>query len=336
MRNRFHARIGVSLAFGRIDVQGQHGSSDETWQMTASERTGVAYAIAGFALLSVGDAVVKSMAGASPAYAVAALRFSIGAIVLSALLLRQEGASAFRPRNTWLQIGRGASLAIASVCFFSAIYIMPLAEAMAIGFLAPVLTQMLSVPLLGERVRPSMWAVSLVSLLGVAIILRPNLAELGLGALFPLISAIFFALMMIANRASAGQASALSMQVFVAAICAPILILLCAGIKLSGIPALDFDWPSWDIALRCIVVAGTASTAHWLAYIGLSKAGASQVAPAIYVQMLVAIALGWWWFEDRPDAYTIGGASLIIGAGLYLWRDGLNGTVASRGLPPDQ
>lgn len=315
---------------------GPHGSGHKATRMTASERTGVAYAIAGFALLSVGDAVVKSMAGAWPPYAVAALRFSIGAIVLSALLIAQEGAASFRPRKPWLQIVRGASLAIASVCFFSAIYIMPLAEAMAIGFLAPVLTQVLSVPLLGEKVRPSMWAVSLISLLGVAIILRPNLAELGLGALFPLVSAIFFALMMIANRASAGQGSALSMQVFVAAICAPILIVLCTGIKLSGIPALDFGWPSWDVVLRCFVVAGTASTAHWLAYIGLSKAGASQVAPAIYVQMLVAIALGWWWFGDRPDAFTIGGASLIIGAGLYLWRDGLNGTDPSGDLPPEQ
>lgn len=291
--------------------------------MTGEERTGIAYAVAGFATLSIGDAVVKSMAGEWPAYAVAALRFSIGALALSLLLFRAEGPRAFMPANPLLQLARGTFLALASLCFFSAIYIMPLAEAMAIAFLAPVLTQALSGPLLGERVKPIVWMVSFVALAGVVLILRPNVAALGWAALLPLASAIFFALLMISNRASAGQGSALSMQVYVAAISAPILILASACAKLSGLPELDFGWPSWDVVARCAVVAFTASTAHWLAYVGTSKAGAAQVAPAIYVQMLVAVAMGWWWFGDRPDLLTLGGATLIIAAGLYLWRDGL-------------
>ena len=113
------------------------------------------------------------------------------------------------------------------------------------------------------------------------------------------------------------------MQVFIAGACAPILIVLCFGLKVSGVPRLDFGWPSWDIVARCAVVALTASTAHWLAYIGTSKAGAAQVAPAIYVQMLMVIVLGWVFFDERPDALTLAGAGLIIAAGLYLWRDGL-------------
>ncbi|BDI60607.1 DMT family transporter [Qipengyuania nanhaisediminis] len=291
--------------------------------MTPSERSGLAYAVTGFALLSCGDAVVKSMAGDWPAHAVAALRFSIGALVLSALLYRSEGAGAFRPKSWPLQIARGACLALASVCFFSALYIMPMAEAMAIGFLAPVLTQLLAGPILGEKVRAKVYLVSIVALVGVAMILRPNLALLGWSALLPLVSAIFFALLMIANRASAGQGSALSMQVFVAALCAPILIALAATAKLSGIEALDFGWPDWDVVVRCAIVAGTASSAHWLAYIGTSRAGAAQVAPAIYVQMLVVVALGWAFFDEVPDLYTLAGAGLIIAAGLALWRDGL-------------
>lgn len=301
--------------------------------MTSEERAGLAYALSGFALLSVGDAVVKSMAGAWPAFAVAALRFTIGAAGLSLLLLRSEGRRAFVPRRPLLQLARGICLAVASVSFFSAIYVMPLAEAMAIGFLSPVLTQALSGPLLGERLHPRVWAASLVALVGVVIVLRPNLAELGLAALLPLNSAVFFALMMIANRASAGQGSALSMQVFIAGVCAPILLVAAAGAKLSGIPALDFGWPSWDVAVRCAIVAVTASSAHWLAYIGTSKAGAAQAAPAIYVQMLVAIALGWWWFDDRPDLYTLAGAGLIIASGLYLWRAGIGLASAREGLP---
>ncbi|HSJ77956.1 MAG TPA: EamA/RhaT family transporter, partial [Erythrobacter sp.] len=166
------------------------------------------------------------------------------------------------------------------------------------------------------------WYASLAAFAGVLIVLRPNLAELGLAALLPLNAALFMALLMITNRASAGQGSALSMQVFVALICAPILIVGAAAAKLSGVAAFDFGWPSWDVVLRCAVVAFTASTAHWLAYVGAARAGAAAIAPAIYVQMLSAIGLGWWWFGDRPDLATLAGAALIVGSGLYLWQAG--------------
>lgn len=291
--------------------------------MTKHERSGLAFAVTGFAVLSCGDAVVKSMAGEWPPYAVVALRFAIGALGLSLLLWRKEGPRAFIPLNWKLQMARGACLAFASVCFFSALFIMPMAEAMAIGFLAPILTQALAGLLLGESVKPKVFLVSLVALAGVVIILRPNLAELGLAALLPVGSAIFMALLMVANRASAGQGSALSAQVFVAGFCAPILIIGAAGAKFSGIESLDFGLPEWHVAARCAVVALTASTAHWLVYVGTTRAGAAQVAPAIYVQMLMVVILGWAFFEEVPDAITLLGATLIIASGLYLWRDGV-------------
>ncbi len=310
----------------------------ETLIVTPTQRSGLVYAVLGFAILSLGDAVVKSMAGAWPAYAVAALRFSIGAIGISVLLLRAEGPKAFIPAHPLLQMARGACVALASLCFFSAIFIMPLAEAMAIAFLAPVLTQLFAGVFLGERVRPKVYAVSLVALTGVAIILRPNLALLGWAALLPLASAVFFALLMVTNRASAGKSSALAAQFFVAAFSAPILIAACLAAKISGIGALDFGWPSWDVIARCAVVALTASTAHWLVYVGTSRAGAAQVAPAIYVQMLVAVTLGWIFFAEVPDWWTLLGAGIIIASGLYLWRDGLrvatNGPLQTTPLAP--
>ncbi len=303
--------------------------------MTPAERSGLGFAVAGFVTLSLGDAVVKSMAGEWPPYAVATLRFGIAALALSALLWRSEGRAAFVPQNLPLQMARGACLALASVCFFSAIYIMPLAEAMAIAFLSPILTQILAGLLLGEEVKPKVYAISLIALAGVAIILRPNLALLGWGALLPLVSAVFFALLMVTNRASAGQGSALSMQVFVAVFSVPILVAVSLAAKFSGEPSLDFGWPAWDVVARCAVVAVTASTAHWLAYIGISRAGAAKAAPAIYVQMLIAIAIGWLFFEDVPDAYTLLGAALIIAAGLYLWRDGLKPDAKSDARPSE-
>lgn len=98
-------------------------------------------------------------------------------------------------------------------------------------------------------------------------------------------------------------------------------ILASLAAKFSGVAALDSSWPSLDVVGRCALVAVTASTAHWLAYIGTAEAGAARVAPAIYVQMLVAVTLGWVAFGDKPDLWTLLGAGLIIAAGLLVWRE---------------
>jgi len=295
-------------------------------------RSGLMYAVAGFSLLSVGDAVVKSMAGEWPAVAVAALRFTIAAIGLAVMLWRKEGRAGFVPVNPWLQLARGVCLAMASLCFFSAIFVMPLADAMAIGFLAPVLTVALSGPILGERVKPIVWAATLVALAGVAMILRPNLAEMGWPAVLPLISALFFALMVISNRASAGQGSALSMQFFIAAVASPVLIIAAIAAQFLDVPQLQIEMPSWSVVARCTLVAVTATAAHWLIYMGTMRAGAAQVAPAVYVQMVVAIGLGWWWFGDVPDMVTMLGVGTIILAGLYLWWDSRRGNHAEKNV----
>lgn len=287
--------------------------------MQHSERSGILIALCGFALLSVGDAVIKTMSGEWSPLAVAALRFALGSAGLSILLAANEGKPAFRPRNPRLQAARGFCLAAASLCFFSAIFVMPLATAMALAFVSPVIVALLSGPLLGEKVRSAVWYASLAALVGVGLVLRPNLAELGLVALLPLASAFFFALMIIANRASAGQGSALSMQVFVQIGAMPLLILAAVGGHISGFESLAVTAPDWTIVARCAVVAVTASSAHWLAYIGTQRAGAATIAPTTYVQMLVATMLGWWWFGDVPDLLTVAGAAIIIGAGLLLW-----------------
>ncbi|WP_267897143.1 DMT family transporter [Alteriqipengyuania lutimaris] len=276
-------------------------------------------AVAGFSSLSVGDAIVKTMAGEWSPLGVAALRFTIGAIGLALLLWRSEGTASFRPRRPLLQIARGFCLAGATLCFFSAIFVMQLAEAMAIAFISPIIVAFLSGPLLKEKVRPAVWIATPVALIGVLLVLRPNFAELGWMALLPLISAAFFGTMVIANRAAAGDGSSLSMQAYIACIAAPFLVAAALVGHLSGAPSLQLDLPDWTVVARCALVALTASSAHWLAYMGTMRAGAATIAPMVYVQMIVAVALGYLLFGDVPDLPTISGAAIIIGAGLFLW-----------------
>lgn len=289
--------------------------------MQHSERSGILLALGGFAILAFGDAVIKSMAGMWSPIAVAAMRFTIGAAGLSTLLAIREGWAGFRPRNPWLQLGRGLCLCGATLTFFSAIFVMPLAEATSLVFLAPILTALLSGPVLGEKVRPATFVASAIAFVGVIVVLRPNLAEVGAAALLPLAAACCMALLMLANRASAGQGSPLSMQVYMALVAAPVLWLATWVGHRSAVPMLELQLPTATVALRCAIVALTASTAHWLIFHGTTRAGAATVAPMTYIQLIVAVSLGWWWFDDRPDAVSLLGASVIVGAGLYLWHD---------------
>lgn len=288
--------------------------------MQQSDRAGLLYALAGFALLSLGDAIIKGMAGLWPPTAMAAARYVIAAVALSAMLAAKQGRGALWPMpRAGLQWWRGAGVALASVAMFTAVWLMPLAEATAISFTQPMLTALLAVPLLGERLRPAAIAATCLAFAGVIVVLRPNFAEIGLAALLPLLSALGMAVLMIANRAAAGAGSALAMQAYVA-ITGTVLLLLATVIgHFSGIERFAMHWPQWDVLARCGFIACSATLAHWLIYNGTMRAGAATVAPMTYVQLLAAVVLGWVFFGELPDAIAMAGAGIIVAAGLWLW-----------------
>jgi drug/metabolite transporter (DMT)-like permease len=286
-----------------------------------NERLGLAYALAGFALLSVGDAVIKTLGGEWPPTAVAALRFVFGAVGLGTVLLIREGKGGVLPiPHPAIQLMRGCGLAFGSLSFFSAVFVMPLAEAAALTFTSPMITALLAALFLGEPMRRVTWIASLAAFGGVLIILRPNLAALGWAALLPLVTAFCMSGLMIGNRLVAGKASATTMQFLVAATATPVLLIAAYIGHVSGVKQLALSWPDWTIIARCAFVALSASTAHFLVYMGTTRAGAATIAPMTYVQLLVAAGLGWAVFGERPDAMTLLGAVIIVGAGLFLWN----------------
>ena len=277
---------------------------------------GFVIALAGFALLSCGDAIIKSMAGEWPATAIAALRFCIAIPLLGILVLAQNGKQALVVRRPVLQAARGVSIAFASLLFFLSLFFMPQAEATAIVFVNPILTAILSMVFLRERMNYAGWASAAVALCGVALILRPNLAELGLIALLPLVAAFFFACMMIFNRMAAGTGTAVVLQFYLALAATPLLMLFAVTGHYSGIEALQVTTPDWSIIARCAIVAVSASLAHGLIYVGTTRANAAVAAQAVYIQLPVALAIDAFIFRHWPDLAAMIGVVLIISAGL--------------------
>ena len=262
---------------------------------------GVTLALIAFAGFPLGDAVIKSMAGDWPAPAVAALRFSIGASVLAIILAVREGRRGFQINRPWFHIARGFALFVGTITFFSAIYIMPLADAVAISFINPILTALFSGWFLKENMRPGTWVATIIAFCGVLIMLRPNVAAFGWVAILPLISAFAMAAMLILNRKVSSQRSIVAAQFYIAFWAATFLT-IAAIIGHWTIPAMAVPGtPDWDVVLRCMLVALTATGCHFLLYMATMRTTAAAIAPIVYIQLLIATAISVFVFGDPID-----------------------------------
>jgi drug/metabolite transporter (DMT)-like permease len=284
-----------------------------------NERAGLLWVLAGFCTLSIGDAIVKGMAGEWSAPAMVATRYVVGTIGLGFLLWRSEGWSSFRMPKPGLQWLRGIAISISAIGMFTAVWIMPLAEATTIAFTQPMITAILGMLILGEKARKPAWIATLIAFVGVVIVLRPNFEAVGFGALLPLLSATGMAITIIANRAVSGTGSVLAMQYYMAFTALIFLTVVSFVGHFTGIEEFRMSWPHWSVVARCAFIGVSASFAQWFIYMGTVKVGAGHVAPMTYGQLLMAVALGWTFFGDIPDAVAMLGAAIIIGAGLYLW-----------------
>ncbi|ASK86923.1 DMT family transporter [Sphingorhabdus sp. SMR4y] len=286
----------------------------------AAAAGGITLALLAFAGFPLGDALIKSMAGDWPAPAVAALRFSIGALALALILFLREGRRGFQVSRPWLHVARGFALFVVTISFFSAIYIMPLADAVAISFVNPILTALFSGWFLKEKMPPRTWFATIIAFAGVLIMLRPNVAAFGWVAILPLIAAFAMSTMLILNRMVSTQRSIFAAQFYIA-FWAAIFLILAALLGHWLIPVMAVPGPpDWDVILRCLLVALTATGCHFLLFMATVRTTAAAIAPIVYIQLLVATAISVFVFGDPIDRTAMLGGLLIIFSGLLLWR----------------
>ena len=277
-------------------------------------------ALCGFGSLAIGDAVVKSMGGEWPGTAISALRYLFGTLGLTvavAIAYRRGGFVCPRP---WLQFGRGLAVSVATLGFFMGVQAMPLADATSIQFTSPMLTAILSALLLREAAPRAIWVATALGFSGVLLVLRPNVATIGAAAFYPLVAAFGMACLMILNRRTGGMAPILVMQWLVAAMATPVLIAAAVIGHASGIAAFAVPAPDWSIIARCAIVAITGTVSHLLIFMATLRLSAAVIAPMVYIQLLLAIGIGWALFNDTPDGIALAGAALIVAGGLWLWR----------------
>lgn len=281
---------------------------------------GIAFALISFTIFSCADAVVKWLSASHSIFQIIFMSTLFAFIPVGALVLRDGGLAALRPRHPWLVALRALLLAADMVLVFFAFTKLPLADAYAMLFASPMLVTALSVPLLGERVGWRRWTAVAVGFLGVLIVLRPGFAELNLGHLAALVSALLFALSLIVARrignSETGSLLLVSMMVALLAVSGPVL------------PAVYVGSTAGDLAL----LAGL-GLLMGLGHLGLIQAlrlaPSAVVAPFHYSQIVWAVIFGLLLFGDRPEQWMIVGSAVIIASGLYiLWRETVRGRQA--------
>ena len=113
----------------------------------------------------------------------------------------------------------------------------------------------------------------------------------------------------------------MALQWALAMVAVPILLFAAFAGHISGVEQFSVGWPHWSVVLRCAIVAITASTAHWLIYLGTTRGTAADAAQAVYIQLPVALLIDAVIFQHFPDLLALGGSALIVCAGLFMWHN---------------
>ena len=294
---------------------------------------GIASLIVGIFVFSTQDAIIKAISGGHAVTLAIFIRAVVAFPVLLAMVHFECGLKGLITKQWRVLVLRGSILLCAYTTYFMAFPALPLAEAVALFFMVPLLVTLMSGPMLGEKVSGAAWAAVALGLVGVFIILQPGSALFNPAALLSLISAATYALSMILARKYGSDTPSSVMSFYQnivygvgASAFAGIAALL--NIKPPGHPSLDFlfrnwDWPNnHDLLLMgaCGVIAAVGMTLLTHAY---RKGQANIVTPFEYTGMIWAGVFGFFIFGEVPRATTFIGMGLIAAAGVLALHAGV-------------
>lgn len=270
---------------------------------------GILLILAAGLLLASQDALSKSLTAVYPLLLVVWLRYLSQSVLMLALFAPRMGLNLLRTQRPWLQLVRGLSLVAITLLFYSALRFIPLGEATAVIFLAPLVVIVLSATWLKEHISRGLWLSVGVGLLGVLLIVRPGGALFTPAILLPLGAAFCFGLyQLLTRRLSATDHPATS----------NFLSALVGTLSVSVLLPWFWQTPTLVDGLLMATLGATAMTGHMLLTHAYRFGSAASLAPFTYVQIVTATLLGMLFFEHTPDIWAILGMAVIILSGAAL------------------
>jgi drug/metabolite transporter (DMT)-like permease len=271
---------------------------------------GVLFAFAAYALYSCCDAIIKGLGHGLSVYEMAFFTTLFSLVPVFLTTPKGENWLYFwKLKNPWLVHMRGVSGVLGNLCIIFAFVTIPLAEAYAIAFLAPIFIVLISVTILKEAVSWQRWLILAGSFVGALIVVRPGFRELHLGHLSALGAALFGAVTTTVLRRVAKEETRVSLIGM-----ASLYILVVNGILM--VVTGDVSIPTWTELAWLLLIGALGGTGNMLFIAATRAVQASQIAPLQYSQIFWAILFGAVFYYEYPDAIGIVGLCVIVIAGI--------------------
>jgi drug/metabolite transporter (DMT)-like permease len=276
----------------------------------SSHLRGILLIMAAVSTFAVLDTIAKYLSRTYPVPLIVWARYAFHTLFMVFVLGQTVGMGLVRTRRPALQLFRGLVLVVSSLLFFSAISLMPLAEASAITFVSPLLLTAMSVWILKERVRRSAWLAVGIGFVGVLIIVRPGGAVFTPAAALPLLTAACFALYQLLTRKLAGVDSTIT-TLFLGAIVGTVVMSLLVPLFWK---APENAWH----ALLFLATGALGAGGHFVLIRAFEYAPASVLAPFVYAQLVTVLILGYLVFGAFPDGPSLVGMAIIVASGAWI------------------
>ncbi|WP_417722496.1 DMT family transporter [Salipiger sp.] len=284
-----------------------------TLPTAAESLRGIAFMAGGFFFYATSDMLAKLLTQSMHPLQVAWTR-QLGLLAFVLVLLVRHGLPILRSRHPGLQISRGITAVLTATSFIFALAYVPLADAVAVTFVAPFLVTALAALILRERIGPRRWIAVALGFVGTLVVIRPGAGVFHPAIFLVLVTATAFALRQILSRLLSGD-EPLQTTIAYTGLTASLLLTI----------PLPFVWitpPDWQVVA---IMAGTAVTAG-LAELGIIRAldlaQAAVLAPVQYTLMIWGTVWGFLIFAQLPDLWTLTGAAIIMASGGYsFWRE---------------
>jgi drug/metabolite transporter (DMT)-like permease len=273
-----------------------------------------------FAVLApTSETAAKFLGHTIPATEIGFLRFAIQLVIFAAFLGLAVPRGEWRPRPLWPLVVRGIFAALGTICVYAGLAVLPMVDAVAIFFIQPLILTALSALVLGDRVGRLRWFAVCAGMTGAVLIIGPNFAAVGWGAMFPALAALFHGCSGLMARRWAGLARLSVFQFYAALVAVGVTSAALIGGWLSERPELAPRMiTDFELVLVAVVALGSTGSTLMLTQ-ALRIAPPSIVAPYLYVHIVWSTVMGFIFFGHVPSPRTLAGAGLVIGAGLLVW-----------------
>lgn len=269
---------------------------------------GLIYMFAGMFLFSAVDTQAKFLTATLHPIQIVWSR-QLGLLIGVIVLLALRGPSVLRTGHPWLQVLRGALAATSATLFIVAVAFVPLADAVAVSFVAPFIVTVLGALVLHEPVGVRRWAAVAFGFLGAMIVIRPGLGVIHPAVMLVMVAATMFAFRQILSRVLSDTDRTMTTVAYTA---------LVGSFLLSLLLPFVWKWPNTGLEMVLLVsIAILAAFAELLVIKALEVAQAVVVAPVQYTMLIWGTIYGYLVFAQLPDFWTWVGALIIVATGFY-------------------